>query len=174
VGHVCTQAFNPNKAVLVFTDGKDTDGSWTLDNLISYARARNVKLFTLGLSNSVDFKVLNRMARETGGAMTWASDARQLVSMHGSLGAILRGSITFYQTRWSVTSTDGSPWTNGSLFSTGIYVNTPAGTLAAPIHVEVGMPSGVSPTRAPARESRARCVAAPVKDGTKPRVCLAG
>jgi hypothetical protein len=177
VDDVYANGTNANKAVLVFTDGEDTDGSWTLDDLINYARSRSVKIFTMGLSNSVDFKVLNRMAQETGGAMMWAGDARQLVSMYGSLGAILRGSITFYRTRWSVTSSDGSSWTTGSWFTTGIDVSTPVGTLATPIYVEVGMPNGAPAAGDGAAASGGRhgrrCVLPAPGKGTAPWVCLA-
>jgi Carboxypeptidase regulatory-like domain/von Willebrand factor type A domain len=137
ISSVSASGGNANKAVIVFTDGEDTDGGVTLDQVVSLANSRGVSLFTVGLSNSVDTGVLGRLAHRTGGAMMWASDARQLVSLYGSLGNILRGTLSFYRTQWSVTAIDGAVWNPGAWIRGSVRISTPEGIFAAPFFVEV-------------------------------------
>ncbi|HYH96811.1 carboxypeptidase regulatory-like domain-containing protein [Hyalangium sp.] len=170
VEHVTSQGHNPNRAVVVFTDGEDTDGSWSLQNVISLARSRNVKLFTVGLSNGINFQVLSQMAAQTQGAMLWASDARQLISIYGSLGNLLRGAAQFYRTRWSATRSSGT-WTAGTWFSMSVEVQTPSGLLSAPFYVEIPS-SGLLPQVTPNPLDGASCRTGPAT-GNRPVLCLA-
>ncbi len=101
-------ANNTNHVVIVFTDGKDTASSTTLSNVIQYAKQRNVPLHTVALSRGVDIRVLSRMAGETGGSLTYATDVRRLISYYGALGPYLSGAGRFYRTTWSVLAQGGS------------------------------------------------------------------
>jgi Carboxypeptidase regulatory-like domain/von Willebrand factor type A domain len=136
VDHVSSNGPNPNRAVVVFTDGEDTDGTWSMDQVISLAQSKRVKLFTVGLSSNINFQVLSQMAAETGGAMMWAGDARQLISMYGSLGNLLRGTARFYRTRWSVIRSSDT-WGPGGWISSSVKIQTPAGALEAPFYVRI-------------------------------------
>lgn len=97
-----------NRAVVVFTDGEDTEGDRSLQEVINYAQATGIKLYTVGLSRGVDFAVLGNMAYQTGGAFMWAADAPQLISMFGTLGNLLEGSADTYQAVWDLTLNSGS------------------------------------------------------------------
>lgn len=133
--YVAANGSRPNRAVLVFTDGRNTDAG-SMDDAINLARSRNVKLFMIGLSQDVDVAVLSEMAERTGGALMWAGDARQLVSYYRTLGAILRGEAVLQRVRWRVTRSTGS-FGRGSYFYTSVRVGTSAGTIAAPFRVTV-------------------------------------
>ena len=110
VYHVDTYANNTNQVVIVFTDGEDTASSATLSDAIQYARQRGIPLHTVALSSGVDIGVLSRMAGETGGSLTYATDARRLISYYGALGPYLSGAGRFYRTTWSV-------WAQGGRFN---------------------------------------------------------
>ena len=108
VQYTDTHANNTNRAVIVFTDGEDTASSTSLHDAIQYAKQRNIPLHTVALSRGVNIGVLSRMAGETGGSLTHASDARRLISYYGALGSYLSGAGRFYRTTWSVLARGGS------------------------------------------------------------------
>ena len=104
-----------NKAVIVFTDGDDTEGGVSLTELTNQAIRRGVQLYTVGLGRSVKVDVLAEMARRTDGAFLWAENARQLISGFGTLGNLLSGDARYYQTRWEVGYTSDTLSSGASL-----------------------------------------------------------
>jgi len=141
VNYTSTNARNTNRAVVVFTDGDDTEGGASISQIGTQSLATGVKVYTVALG-SVNTSVLAEMARRGNGTMMWASDARQLVSLYGTLGRLLRGSIQLYRTNWTMTASSG----NWASMSTSVRIQTPSGTLSAPFHVNFvgGIPdSGV-------------------------------
>ena len=108
VEYTDTYANNNNQAVIIFTDGKDTANSASLSSAIQYAKQRNIPLHTVALSSGVDIGVLSRMAGETGGSLTHATDARRLISYYGALGPYLSGAGRFYRATWLVLAQGGS------------------------------------------------------------------
>lgn len=95
-------ATNAGKAVLTFTDGADTYGGFTADEVSAKATSKNVRLFNIGLGNA-QTAMLCRQAVASGGAFMFAQDARQLISMFGNLGKLLDMSARYYHTEWTVT-----------------------------------------------------------------------
>jgi len=110
-----------NKAVVVFTDGEDTDGYYNIDQVIENANYNYVKIFTVGLGNSVQSAELALCALKTGGAYIQAYDARALVSAYGSLGNILRGYGILYEAVWKIKG----DMSNMNYFSSNIIVDIP-------------------------------------------------
>ncbi len=134
INEVATNGGLANRAAIIFTDGDDTDGGWTVDQLVSLATSRGVKLWTVGLQiGSTGHRVLGELAARTGGGFTIASDARQLVSYFGSLGAMLNGGASVARTRWTATVTGGfgSGWLTSS-----VRVTTSEGTVSAPFYLK--------------------------------------
>jgi hypothetical protein len=125
---------NTNRAVVVFTDGNDTDGVRTIADIGALSAQNGVRVFTVGLSNGIDVGTLAEMARLGRGAYFHANSARQLISTFGSLGKLLNGSAAVYSTRWSVT-VDRSAFGSGAWFSTGVRIDTPSGQLVAPFRI---------------------------------------
>jgi uncharacterized protein with von Willebrand factor type A (vWA) domain len=133
---VSSKGYQDNKAVIVFTDGEDTASGSTLGEVISQAVNLGVRVYPVGLKE-VNLEKLTEMAQGTGGAFMWATDARQLVALYGTLANILRNEVLVYQTRWSVTR-NGSAFTSGSWFSTSVVVDVPNhGKLGAPFRVQI-------------------------------------
>lgn len=133
---VISTANNPNKAVVVFTDGMDTSSTKSIDQAIADAKSRSVELHTVGLSDSIDMDVLLKMALETGGSFMFADDARRLITYYGNLGNVLNGTASFYRTSWNVVVSGGSyQFGPGSWFLSSMRVETPQGTLLVPFMV---------------------------------------
>ncbi|MEO0581107.1 MAG: vWA domain-containing protein [Bacteroidota bacterium] len=108
IGYTSDNATNTNKAIIAFTDGKDTNGGVSIDAIVEEACANDIKIFTVGLSSGIDAGELSEVAFRTGGAVMLAADAQQLVSLYSSLGELLHGEAEFYKLRMSVRNPSGS------------------------------------------------------------------
>ncbi len=121
---------NENKAVVVFTDGADTASSATIDTIASDFENTGVKVFTVGLSAGVDEAVLGEIAVRTDGCLMYTLDARQLVSLFGTLGNLLDGTSGLYRTVWTLTA-EGEDIGNYNWLCDDIQVNTDSGWVNA-------------------------------------------
>lgn len=110
---------NENRAIVAFTDGEDTEGSYTVPQIIQRACAEGVRVYTVGLGSAVNFLELSSIAFETGGAVMLAEDAIQLIALYNSLGALLHGQAEFYRMRLQVINGDGA-WETGDIISGNI------------------------------------------------------
>ena len=124
--YTALKATNPNKAILAFTDGDDTDYTKTIKDVIANSLAKNIPVYTIGLSNDVEEVILAQMANETGGAFFWAKDAKQLVTAFGTLGNLLEGSAELYRTTWSLKRASGN-WKIGDTISGTLKITLPSG-----------------------------------------------
>lgn len=145
IEHTASNGPNANKAVIVFTDGEDTQGGATLYDIANAASNNGVKVFTVGLSSSVNFYVLAQMANLTGGAFMMTDDAEALISYYGTLGNLLHGSANFYRTRWSLT-TSTDVFAPGVVFYYWLHVTStdPWVVLNIPFSVDTGFNGGQS------------------------------
>ncbi|WP_169704915.1 VWA domain-containing protein [Runella slithyformis] len=119
IDYVSKNAPNQNKALVVFTDGEDTGGGRTPDDIIKLARQLNIKVFMMGLGTA-EVQNLAYIANQTGGAFMFAREAPQLMTMFGSLGKLLNGTANYYRTSWTMTrspgvGTSGSYWVTSSV-----------------------------------------------------------
>ncbi|MFK7904661.1 MAG: VWA domain-containing protein, partial [Chitinophagales bacterium] len=105
---------------IVFTDGEDTEGGYSINQIIEEACMHNVRIFTVGLSNGVNDRVLSEIAFETNGAVMLAEEAEQLIAQYSSLGQLLHGEAQIYRIRMSVRKNSGASWYNGNLLSSVI------------------------------------------------------
>ena len=136
VRYTATYANNTNQVVIVFTDGEDTASSTTLSSAIQYAKQRNVPLHTVALSRGVDIGVLSRMAGETGGSLTYATDARRLISYYGALGTYLSGAGRFYRTTWSVRAQGGNfSFNRGGAMYDYVEIEIPGSNISLPFRL---------------------------------------
>ena len=124
ITHTTKQASGDNRAIVLFTDGQDTEGGVSLDQIIDRANKNNIQIYTVGLSQDVEVGVLSKMAQETGGAFIWAENARQLISGFGTLGNLLSGEAPYYQTQWEVTTTSSLKGT-GAIVVVDVVVALP-------------------------------------------------
>jgi hypothetical protein len=130
LGYVGANAPGANKALVVFTDGDDTEGGVTITDVYNRCASTGVRLFMVGLGNAVSVDSLGWMVGRCGGTVMHASDARQLVSLYGTLGAILDGSAVAYRTRWHTgPSGSGRCLCNFVYFDAPLQVALPDGTV---------------------------------------------
>ena len=85
------------RAVIVITDGKDSDGTNTgtpgslnsLVDLIDDANDRGVPVFTVGLGTAIDIGVLEQMADDTGGTFSNTATSGNLLTIYNQLADLL-------------------------------------------------------------------------------------
>jgi len=142
-------ASRPNKAVVAFSDGKDTESSWSLDGVVASAKNAGIPLYMFALAGAdQDFVAMQQLATGTGGAMLYASSARQLMAAYGSLGNLLRGNVPVYRlvikSRGVVQTSeickdaaDGPVRTCNQLFD--IMAHTPAGDIPVTVNFSVAV-----------------------------------
>jgi hypothetical protein len=137
VGYTNENAPGNNKAIILFTDGNNTTSGVSLEQLTDYAYSENIQIYTVGLSRSVDFAVLSRIAANTDGAFMWAEDARQLITMFGTLGDLLSGNANYYRTTWQVSRSSGT-WQSGDSFVTEMTITLSDGSeFVVPFEVQL-------------------------------------
>ena len=127
IDDVAQDAKNQNKAIIVFTDGEDTNSSTSIQAIIDYASQLGVQIFTIGLGNVVNYQALTDIALGTGGAVMLAQDALQLVALYNSLSDLLHGDGTFYETCWQAKKSDGTDWVSGDDIITALDLTLPTG-----------------------------------------------
>lgn len=127
IDYVAQNAKNQNKAIIVFTDGEDTNSSTTPQNIIDYAGSQGVQIFTIGLGNVVNYQALTEIALGTGGAVMLAQDALQLIALYNSLSDLLHGDGTFYETCWQAKKPNGSDWVSGDDVISALNLTLPTG-----------------------------------------------
>src|SRR5690606_12642969 len=93
IDEVSSTAHNvKNKALIVFTDGADTEGGALPHQIVNKAVGSDVQVFTVGLGAFLpNLDILAEIAHQTGGYFMWAQDARQLISYFGTLDNLLHG-----------------------------------------------------------------------------------
>lgn len=135
VDYTSKNAPNVNKALVVFTDGKDNGGGRTPDDIIRLANQQKIKVFMIGLKDT-DIPTLAYIANQTGGAFMQAQDAAQLMTMFGSLGKLLNGTANFYRTTWTMTRTPGVPATGNYWVWSSVQVKIGGRTVYVPFRVD--------------------------------------
>ena len=68
--------------IILLSDGYDTEGGYTVNNIATMARAKNIKIFTIGLGNGIDVDTLSAIATQTGGKYYHATVASELEGIY--------------------------------------------------------------------------------------------
>ena len=131
------------KAVLMFTDGDDTDCGdaetcrTRRQQAIDAANAEQVRVFTIGLSSGVNFEALGELANKTGGAFLFADSAEQLIPLYGSVGKLLSLSLPTYRLRWTVQSGTVGAFQSGNALLGRVEVKVGNGQFDIPFVVGI-------------------------------------
>jgi hypothetical protein len=131
------------KAVVIFTDGDDTDcgGANTCRTIrnasVAAANADNLRVFTIGLSNGVNFEALGDLANRTGGAFLFAESAEQLIPLYGSVGRLLSLSLPTYRLRFTFQATEANVFVSGNALLGRVEVTVGAETFPVPFIVGI-------------------------------------
>jgi len=123
------------KAVVLFTDGFDnvcTDPVACRERSIALSRSLGVDIFTIGLEGSADTPTLTELALRSNGVHLVAANPEQLNAVYGSLGALLRGTITTYETTWTVRAATSGVFASGRSILGTVRVVTGENTLELP------------------------------------------
>jgi len=132
------------KSIVLFTDGEDEECGGSAadrcpdkrDRVIQHALDRNVRIFTIGLSNEVDFQALGELSSQTGGVGLFAETAEQLIPLYGSLGALLSDSLLTYDLEWTISSDPGTFATGNSVLGR-VQVSAAGATIQVPFIVGI-------------------------------------
>jgi VWFA-related protein len=76
------------KAVIILTDGKNTDSNYILSDVISYANDKGIPIFTIGLGN-INTSILEQIADDTGGQVFNSASPDNLKNTYNQLADIL-------------------------------------------------------------------------------------
>ncbi len=83
------RASKERNTILLLTDGKDTASSLTLDDVLEKARTAGVPIYAVGLGTEMEprerRRVLERLARLTGGEYYQAPSSRDLVAIYSGI-----------------------------------------------------------------------------------------
>ena len=123
------------RAVVLFTDGMDTvcaSATTCRETSIALSRTLGVDIFTIGLAGAVDTATLAELAHRANGVHLIAANPEQLNALYGSLSALLRGTITTYETTWTLRAASSGVFASGRSVLGVVRVVTADGTLDLP------------------------------------------
>jgi hypothetical protein len=131
------------KSVIIFTDGDDTACGGTLacrtarQASIDNANANAVRIFTIGLTNQVNFEALGELASGTGGVFLFAESPEQLIPLYGSVGRLLSLSLPTYRLTWTVQATSAGVFQPGNVLLGSVTVTAGGSTFDVPFYVAI-------------------------------------
>ncbi|XHS79940.1 VWA domain-containing protein [Burkholderiaceae bacterium UC74_6] len=131
------------KAIVVLTDGADTTCG-TVDacrlsrqRTIDGARQDGVPIVTIGLSHAIDVAALGDLANQTGGAFLYAENTQQLLSLYGTVGALLSQSQPTYRLRWTAVAAAPGTFHSGDSLLGRVQVKVGQGSFDVPFVVGI-------------------------------------
>ena len=86
-----------NRVMILLTDGIDTVGSVPLETAIRRVKAAGIRVYTVGVGEDFRRRILERIAKETGGAFFDASDPKELDSIYARIDRLEKSSIATYR-----------------------------------------------------------------------------
>jgi hypothetical protein len=133
---------NTRRAVVLFTDGQDTDTVCPdkllcRENSIALSAANAVDIFTIGLSDDIDFEAMADLADRGNGAFLFAENAEQLLPIYGSLGKLLSRSLLTYRMTWQIQATQNGAFVPGNTVLGRLNVDTGTNQIVLPIAVRI-------------------------------------
>jgi len=119
------------KVVLALTDGIDEHSSRTVSSAIEQAQDDNVVLYTIGLGENVERRVLRRMSQETGGQYHEEPSSSDLADLYAELAQSL-------QDEYSLTYNSPTPRLDGTTRQVEVTVELEMATATAAGNYAVG------------------------------------
>jgi VWFA-related protein len=87
-----------NRAIVVFSDGKDEGSSLTVQDIISFAREKSVPVYFISFMPSRKNVTLERISKHTGGKMVYSRDQADIIGIYRSiLSAVKSRYVIRYQ-----------------------------------------------------------------------------
>ncbi len=79
-----------NRAVIVFTDGKDEGSSITVRDILNFSKDTNTSIFFISRAKGKEQQVLDRMARLTGGQLVFCGQRADIAGMYSRILSLVR------------------------------------------------------------------------------------
>ncbi|MBR9974973.1 MAG: VWA domain-containing protein, partial [Bacteroidetes bacterium] len=99
---------NSCRAVVVLTDGADNSSTRTPAELIAFAQANHIRVFTIGLGSSFNSIEFQEIAGNTGGRYYQTSSVTQLPMIYQEIAAIIHAGFQECSLVYDATCADGS------------------------------------------------------------------
>ncbi len=96
-----------------------------------------VDIFTIGLSDEVDFESLAELADRGNGVFLFAENAEQLIPIYGSLGNLLSRSLATYKIKWTIQAAAPNTFLVGRSILGRVQIRTGSSTTNLPIVVRI-------------------------------------
>jgi hypothetical protein len=128
------------KAVVLFSDGDDTvcaDDKVCRENAIANSASSAVDIFTIGLSDKVNFEAMAELADRSNGVFLFADTAEQLIPIYGALGKLLSRSLATYEVTWTIQAAAPNTFVTGRSILGEIVINTASNPVRLPIIVRI-------------------------------------
>ena len=90
-----------NKAIIVLTDGDDSDSDKSLEELIGFANRQRAAIHTIGLGEELNADVLKQISKATGGSSYLGADQSNLINTYKSISDELKKQYVLSYTRKS-------------------------------------------------------------------------
>jgi len=132
-----------NQAIVLFTDGEDSECGgpnacrFKRQHVIDHANAAGIEIFTIGLSDEVDFEALGELASGTNGIFLFAENAEQLIPLYGSLGSLLSRSLLTYEMEWTIRAPNANTFVSGRSVLGRLQINASGSPIQVPFIVGI-------------------------------------
>jgi len=123
-------------SIVLLSDGADLGSTYTLQQVVTAAKAQHVRVFTVGLrSGAFDGATLKSLAAQTGGTYAEASSASELSGIYSQLGSLLsREYLLTYRSVAAPSSTVDVSVSLDGVGSTGTRYRAPTPSELPPYH----------------------------------------
>ena len=105
---VGTHGSNTCRAVVALTDGGDNSSTRMISELVQYANAQHIRVYTVGLGSSINGTELEMLALLTGGRYYQTADASQLSMIYNEIATIIHASSLECSIVYDATCADGA------------------------------------------------------------------
>src|SRR5436309_839384 len=127
-----------SKAVVLLTDGQDTESAADLGQVLALTRDRGVRVYAIGVGAEIDERVLGQLAQASGGAFYRAPTANDIAYAFRAMSNQLRN-------RYEISYNSPASAAQGATVEVKVLADTPSGQL-----------TGLGSYLAPAYTPRAR------------------
>jgi len=100
---------SPRKALLVLTDGEDTESKASKEDCLEQARSSGVPIFSIGLGAEVNEDVVGALAGESGGESFYTAASTELLGVYQQIAEQLNSQYVLSY-RDPQPAPDGGPW----------------------------------------------------------------
>jgi len=123
-------------SIVLLSDGADIGSTYTMNQVVTAAKAQHVRVFTVGLrSGAFDGATLKSLAAQTGGTYAEASSANELAGIYSQLGSLLsREYLLTYRSVAAPSSTVDVAVTLDGVGSTSTQYKAPTPSELPPYH----------------------------------------